>query len=166
MAEQLLGELVPFGGGDTIPLLKRQITIGRRSSCDIVLEFANISSQHCEFELENGYWIVRDLGSRNGVKVNGERVDSKWLQPGDEIVIAKHRYEMRYTPTGDAPPPELEGENPFARSLLEKAGLARPERRPGSGPNPGRPTKPRPNPNLPQSFSEDEDAAARFLLDE
>jgi len=162
MAEQLLGELVPFGGGDPIPLLKRHLTIGRRASCDIVLEFPNISSQHCELQLENGYWIVRDLGSRNGVKVNGERVDSKWLQPGDEVAIAKHRYEMRYTPASDAAPPQdLEGENPFARSLLEKAGLARPERRPA-----GRPGPSRPNPNLPQTFSKDEDEAARFLLDE
>ncbi|HEX6987699.1 MAG TPA: FHA domain-containing protein, partial [Planctomycetaceae bacterium] len=106
---------------------------------------------------------VRDLGSRNGVKVNGERVDSKWLQPGDEVSIAKHRYEIRYTPSGDGPPPEdiEEGQNPFGRSLLEKAGLARPERRPER-----RPTPPRPNPNLPQSFSEDEDDAARYLLDD
>lgn len=163
MAEQLLGELVPFGGGDPIPLLKPRLTIGRRPSCDIVLEFPNISSTHCELQLENGYWRISDLGSRNGVKVNGERVESKWLHPGDEVSIAKHRYEVSYTPTGDAPPQDAEGENPFGRSLLEKAGLARPERRPERRPTP---TPPRPNPNLPQNFDKDEDDAVRFLLDE
>jgi pSer/pThr/pTyr-binding forkhead associated (FHA) protein len=164
MPEQLLGELEPLGGGDAIPLLKPRLVIGRRSSCDIVLEFPNVSQQHCELQLENGYWIIRDLGSRNGIKVNGDRVESKWLQPGDEVSIAKHRYEIRYTPSGDAPPPEdiEEGQNPFGRSLLEKAGLARPERRPERSPS----KPPRPNPNLPQTFDKDEDDAVRFLLDE
>ncbi len=165
MAEQVLGELVPMGGGDPIPLFKPRLAIGRRSNCDIVLEFPNVSSQHCELQFEHGYWIVRDLGSRNGVKVNGERVDSKWLQPGDELTIAKHRYEVCYTPSADGPPPEAleESQNPFGRSLLEKAGLARPERRPERRPTP---TPPRPNPNLPTSFDPDEEDAARFLLDE
>ena len=162
MAEQLLGELVPFGGGDPIPLLKPRLAIGRRSSCDIVLEFPNVSSQHCELRLENGYWRIQDLGSRNGVKVNGERVDSRWLQPGDELSIAKHRYEIQYTPTGNSPPPEDAGENPFGRSLLEKAGLVRPERRPERRPAPPS----RPDANLPASFSKDEEDAVRFLLEE
>ena len=164
MAEQLLGELVPLGGGDPIPLLKPQLAIGRRSSCDIMLEFPNVSSQHCELLLENGYWRVRDLGSRNGVKVNGERVDSRWLQPGDELSIAKHRYEVRYTPSGTGPPPEEieEGENPFGRSLLEKAGLARPERRPER--RPAAPAKP--NNTLPSTFDPREDEAMRFLHEE
>ena len=164
MAEHLLGELEPLGGGDAIPLLKPKVVIGRRSSCDIVLEFPNVSQRHCELQFENGYWIIRDLGSRNGIKVNGERVDSKWLQPGDEVSIAKHRYEIRYTPSGDAPPPDEIDErlNPFGRSLLEKAGLARPERPPERRP----PSPPRPNSNLPQAFDKDEDDAVRFLLDE
>ena len=164
MSEQLLGELVPLGGGDPIPLLKPHLAIGRRSSCDIVLEFPNVSSQHCELKFENGYWLIRDLGSRNGVKVNGERVESKWLHPGDELAIAKHRYEVQYTPSGEEPPPEeaTDGENPFGRSLMEKAGLVRPERRPER-----RRIEPAsPNPNLPESSDPNEDEAMRFLLDE
>ena len=95
MAEKLLGELVPFGGGDPIPLLKPHLTIGRRSNCDIVLEFPNISSQHCELQLENGYWIVRDLGSRNGVKVNGERVDGRRLLAlGDLLGIGAREFKL------------------------------------------------------------------------
>ena len=68
-----LGELVPCGGGDSIPLLKAKLLVGRRSQCDIVLEFPNVSSQHCEFRFDQGYWQIRDLGSRNGIKVNGTR---------------------------------------------------------------------------------------------
>lgn len=42
------GELVPVGGGDTIPLTRPQLSLGRRRSCDIYLDFPNISSIHCE----------------------------------------------------------------------------------------------------------------------
>lgn len=160
MAEQVLGELVPSGGGDPIPLVRDVMVVGRRPSCDIRLEYPNVSSQHCEFRFENGYWRLRDLGSRNGVKVNGERTESKWLQPGDEVLIAKHRFEIRYTPLGDGPPPEEIEENPFGRSLMEKAGLARPERRPERKPAPGA------NPPPTAQFSKDEEDAARYLLDD
>lgn len=132
----LYGELVPCGGGDPIPMRKTKLLVGRRSRCDIMLEFPNISSQHCEFELINGYWCVRDLGSRNGIKVNGVRCDTKWLMPGDIVAVAKHRFEINYTPSTDAPPPEEA--NPFELSLMEKAGLLRkrPAERPSSRPSP------------------------------
>ena len=119
----MLGELIPCGGGDPIPLLKTRLLIGRRSRCDITLSFTNVSSHHCELELVNGFWSVRDLGSRNGVKVNGVRCRTKWLMPGDVVSLSKHRYELIYTPIGDAPPSEEE--DPFAVPLLVKAGLMR-----------------------------------------
>lgn len=121
--KSMLGELVPSGGGDPIPLLRPKLLVGRRNSCDISLRFPNVSSHHCQLELLNGYWFIRDLNSRNGIKVNGIRCESKWLMPGDVVAIARHRYEVHYTPEGDAPPPK--DEDPFAVSLLEKAGLLR-----------------------------------------
>jgi adenylate cyclase len=127
-AETTLGILNPCGGGDPIPLRRPKLLVGRRSSCDITLRFSNVSSHHCQLELKAGYWVVRDLGSRNGVKVNGESVESKFLMPGDILRVAKHEFEIDYTPTSDGPAPEEE--NPFSRSLMEKAGLAKPERDP------------------------------------
>jgi adenylate cyclase len=121
----MYGELQPMGGGDNIPLLKTRILIGRRPSCDITLRFTNVSSHHCELELVNGYWQVRDLGSRNGIKVNGQRVESQWLLPGDELSIARHPFRVTYTATGEEPAPqEMTG---MEMSLLEKAGLAKRE---------------------------------------
>ncbi|MCA9074694.1 MAG: FHA domain-containing protein [Planctomycetaceae bacterium] len=117
------GELIPCGGGDPIPLYRENLIVGRRSKCHISLSYPNVSSEHCQLQLINGYWFLRDLNSRNGVKVNGVRCDQKWLLPGDEISIAKHRYELVYHPEGDEPPPM--DEDPFAISLLEKAGLSR-----------------------------------------
>jgi adenylate cyclase len=99
------------------------LLIGRRPSCDITLQFTNVSSHHCELELVNGYWQVRDLGSRNGIKVNGQRVESQWLLPGDELSVAKHAYRVTYTATGEEPAPQETPE--MQMSLLERAGLAK-----------------------------------------
>lgn len=147
----MLGELFPTGGGDPIPFLKPKLLVGRRESCDISLRFPNVSSHHCELELINGYWRVRDLGSRNGTKVNGIRIESTWLLPGDELSVAKHSYEVRYSAAGEVPPPEVE--DIFSMSLLEKAGLARREETPSLDETQ----------NLAGEELNDDEAAMRFL---
>lgn len=126
----MFGELVPMGGGDPIPLLKSCLSIGRRESCDIVLRFGNVSGQHCELNLEHGWWFVKDCNSQNGTRVNGLRVSKKRLDPGDRLTISRHDYEVRYSPSAnggdEARPPE---DDVFAdimgRSLMESAGLDR-----------------------------------------
>lgn len=124
----MFGELTPIGGGDPVPLLKKNLLVGRRESCDIVLRFSNVSAHHCQLTVTGGYWYVRDLKSRNGVKVNGVRVQEKRLDPGDELSVATHRYNIRYVPLeiGAIGPPPLEGTSApevFEKSLLERAGL-------------------------------------------
>lgn len=124
----MLGELIPIGGGDQIPLLKRSLLVGRRESCDIVLRFSNISAHHCTLSCEEGYWYVKDMGSRNGVKVNGFKVTEKRLDPGDELAIAKHKYTVNYSPEecGAVGPPPVDEAIPqdiMKKSLLERAGL-------------------------------------------
>ena len=121
------GELLPVGGGDPIPLLKRSLLVGRRESCDIVLRFSNVSAHHCQLTLDQGYWMVRDLGSRNGVKVNGTQVREKRINPGDVLTVAKHAYKVKYSPVengaiGPAPPDPADYDV-FGKSLLERAGL-------------------------------------------
>ena len=126
---KLLGELVPQGGGDTIPLLKPKLLVGRREDCDIVLRFGNVSSEHCELTLESGYWFVKDLNSRNGTRINGFRVTKKRLDPGDTLSIAKRDYKARYSPNelgAEGPPPDVDVvEEILSRSLMEGAGLDR-----------------------------------------
>ncbi len=165
----MLGELLPLGGGDPIPLLKPQLLVGRRDSCDIVLNFPNVSSHHTSLELQGGYWHVRNLSSSNGTKVNGVRIDETYVQPGDTICFAKHCFEVSYTPDPDAPPP-VRDENPFAKSLLEKAGLASsdrgrpPSQRPGGKSGPPRPSvKP---PTTPPAQKTDEDRALEWLMND
>lgn len=126
----VFGELVPVGGGDRIPLLKDKLLVGRRESCDIVLRFANVSAHHCQLMVEGGYWFVKDLNSRNGTKVNGRRVIRKRIDPGDTVAIAKHTYELEYSPLdlGATGPPPADDEalsEVMGRSLLDRAGLER-----------------------------------------
>src|SRR5580698_1693089 len=124
----MFGELLPVGGGDPIPLLKKSLLVGRRESCDIVLRFSNVSAHHCQLTLTGGYWYVKDLKSRNGVKVNGSRVEEKRLDPGDSLAIARHTYDVQYSPVdlGAAGPPPVEDlpADFMKQSLLERAGLA------------------------------------------
>jgi hypothetical protein len=71
---ELLGE----GGG----------VVGRSRDCDITVEDPNISRHHAEVRPSGGSWIVRDLGSTNGVKVNGRRIQGpQSLKPGDTIEL-------------------------------------------------------------------------------
>lgn len=123
----MYGELIPQGGGDPIPLLKKQLLIGRRESCDIVLRFANVSAHHSQLFINGGYWYIRDMKSRNGVKVNGLSVQEKRVDPGDTLSIAKHKYQLSYSPAdlgavGPPPADDLPAEI-MKESLLSRAGL-------------------------------------------
>lgn len=125
MAQGQLGELVPVGGGDAIPLVQEVMTIGRRQSCDIQLDFANISGTHAELAYRNGVWHLKDMGSTNGVKVNGERTLRRPLRPGDEVAIANHKYTIQYQLVSGSSFEDVfnEEEDVFSQSLMEKAGL-------------------------------------------
>jgi hypothetical protein len=75
-------ELLGAGGG----------VIGRSRDCDITVEDANVSRHHAEVRPSGGSWIVRDLGSTNGVKVNGRRIQGpQSLKPGDTIELGTSR---------------------------------------------------------------------------
>ncbi|MDA7886202.1 FHA domain-containing protein [Pirellulales bacterium] len=123
----MFGELQPVGGGDSIPLLKRTLVVGRRESADVVLRFSTISGSHCELVVEEGLWVVRDLNSSNGTKVNGVRVSEQHIKPGDTLSFAKYAFEVFYDPaelgaTDDAKN-KLAETDVFSRSLLEASGL-------------------------------------------
>jgi predicted component of type VI protein secretion system len=125
----MYGELIPMGGGDPIPLLKKQLLVGRRESCDIVLRFANVSAHHCQLSVEDGYWYIRDI-SKNGVKINDARIEKEQprrLDPGDIVSISKHKYRVEYEPAElgaiGPPPADNLSQEIMRESLLSRAGL-------------------------------------------
>jgi hypothetical protein len=67
-------------------------TLGRSRDADIVIDDANVSRKHAEVRPSGGSWIVRDLGSTNGVKVNGRRIQGpQSLKRGDVIELGTSR---------------------------------------------------------------------------
>jgi adenylate cyclase len=126
------GELIPNGGGDPIPLKRANLVIGRRESCDVCLRFPNISTKHCELAYRDGYWVIRDLDSTNGIKVNGQRLRYRPLRPGDVVTIGKRNYTIQYElPIDSRNALEAvlsESEDLTSQTLMEKAGLARKRR--------------------------------------
>ncbi|HEX2044775.1 MAG TPA: DUF3662 and FHA domain-containing protein [Gaiellaceae bacterium] len=74
-------------GGERHEVSKERLVIGRSRECDVTLDDPNVSRRHAELRRENGaFWIV-DLGSTNGVEVNGERVERARLDLDDRIVL-------------------------------------------------------------------------------
>lgn len=81
--------LMPTNEGRRIPLKKTVVFIGRHPDCDVVLNKSlKVSRRHCCLALVDNQLFIRDLGSMNGVQVNGLRVKrEQQLRLGDEIVI-------------------------------------------------------------------------------
>ena len=85
------GRAMLVGGGKRTVLSGSRVVIGRSRDCDVTLDDANVSRRHAELRREGASWVVADLGSTNGVKVNGRRVQEQPLSPGDEITLGLER---------------------------------------------------------------------------
>jgi FHA domain-containing protein len=85
------GRAMLVGGGKRTVLSGNRLLIGRSRDCELVLDDPNVSRRHAELRRQEGAWIVADLGSTNGVKVNGRRVEHAVLKPGDEIALGLSR---------------------------------------------------------------------------
>jgi Protein of unknown function (DUF3662)/FHA domain len=73
--------------GNRREVTERRVVLGRSSDCDIQLSDSNVSRRHAELRQEGAsYWIV-DLGSTNGMEVNGKRVKRAKLKDGDRFTL-------------------------------------------------------------------------------
>jgi len=86
--------LVALDEGPDIPLDRAMLIVGRHPQCDTRLDSIRVSRRHCCMSPDNGEVVVRDLGSTNGIRINGQRVDMGRLKPGDELSIAHIRYRL------------------------------------------------------------------------
>jgi pSer/pThr/pTyr-binding forkhead associated (FHA) protein len=82
--------------GEKIPIDKTEFVIGRGSkTSDLAIKDGNISRRHCAVVFENGSYVIRDLGSTNGVEHAGRRIDQKEIDEGDIFQLCD--YELRFT---------------------------------------------------------------------
>jgi predicted component of type VI protein secretion system len=89
-------QLQAINGGSNILLDKPILLLGRDPECDIQLESPKISRRHCCLAQVGDSLVVRDLGSTNGIRINGVRVVEGHLKGGDELTIGNHRYQVRW----------------------------------------------------------------------
>ncbi len=130
-------ELIPVAGGKPIAIVRDVTVVGRQpETCDVVLDKNSISKMHCIVVRTDGLLFIRDLGSTNGTKVNGQRVVRGALLPGDELAFASEKFRIEMGP--DAPAAEEEPDDRAVTEeivlpqadLVEYFGFAEPE---GSG---------------------------------
>ena len=114
----------PSGERELFSLAGGRVTAGKSQSCSIVIDDPAVSRLHVAFEnYGDGAWVVKDLGSRNGTSVNGERLTGeRALRPGDEVRVGSARLVFksvvavdRTATTATVVPPQL---TPRERDVL------------------------------------------------
>lgn len=75
-------------GTKEVPLDPKGTTLGRGSSCDVILDDAAVSRVHARVSQDPfGRWIVEDLDSQNGIFIDGRRVQAQAVLPGQKVNI-------------------------------------------------------------------------------
>jgi len=85
------------GKGLKIPIDKGIVFIGRHPDCDVVITRSRmISRKHCAIVQVNDTLVIRDLGSTNGVRINGDKVRKEGrFRPGDQLTIGDLEYLVK-----------------------------------------------------------------------
>jgi hypothetical protein len=94
----------PNGQEKAYPMVTAVVTIGRSDRCDIAVKDASMSGRHAEISRIDGEIRVKDLGSANGIWLNGERVEEVELFDGD--VLRCGQTSIRVNLAGGAKRPE------------------------------------------------------------
>jgi pSer/pThr/pTyr-binding forkhead associated (FHA) protein len=105
--------LVSLDGGPPVDLNKDLTLVGRDEDCDLRVDHKSVSKIHCVIVKTDGLLLIRDLGSTNGTRVNGQRVRRAALLPNDSLSIANLRYQVKY---GAELEKELAADLPAAKS--------------------------------------------------
>jgi pSer/pThr/pTyr-binding forkhead associated (FHA) protein len=74
---------------------KSNFVVGRQEDVDLFFSDGLLSRKHCQISCTGGLFILRDLDSRNGTFVNGEKISRKVLEEGDIIVAGSTIFEFR-----------------------------------------------------------------------
>jgi hypothetical protein len=91
----MFAQLQALTPGPDIVLDKPLLLLGRHPDCDVCLKSRKVSRRHCCIARAEDGIFIRDLGSKNGIRINGRRVAAGYLRPSDELVIGRHRYRVQ-----------------------------------------------------------------------
>ncbi|MCE9530813.1 MAG: FHA domain-containing protein [Planctomycetes bacterium] len=94
-------QLLALTDGPSILLDKPILLLGRHPECDIQLNSRKVSRRHCCIAQVRDYLVVRDLGSTNGIRINGDRVLEGKLVAGDELTVGNFKYQLSLDSPGE-----------------------------------------------------------------
>lgn len=86
--------LIPLDGGNSIEIHKSVCLVGRQINCDLLLDHKTVSRLHCVLVRTKDQIWIRDLGSTNGCRVNGQRVERAALLAHDVLSIGIFKYRI------------------------------------------------------------------------
>ena len=89
-------QLIALSDGMRILLDKPVLLLGRDPECDIQFDSRKVSRRHCCIAQVGDHLLVRDLGSTNGIRINGVRVLEGHLKSSDELTIGNQRYRVSW----------------------------------------------------------------------
>src|SRR5262249_31762730 len=113
----------------------RRFTIGRAMACDFTLADLSVSRWHARLYREDDQWLLSDLGSTNGTRLNGWRVTTGVpVKPGDQVTFGSVSFIITERPRGGVPDAAApaDGERPRG-GVPDAAAPAGTERQPGTG---------------------------------
>jgi pSer/pThr/pTyr-binding forkhead associated (FHA) protein len=97
-------QLIPVEGGPPLDISQDLTLVGRQEDCDLRLDHKSVSKMHCVIVKSDGLLLLRDLGSTNGTRVNGQRVRRAALLPNDQLAIAGYKFRVHMGPDNARPP--------------------------------------------------------------
>jgi pSer/pThr/pTyr-binding forkhead associated (FHA) protein len=101
-------QLIPLDGGQALDINKDMTLIGRKEDADVRLDHKSVSKMHCVIVKTDGLLLLRDLGSTNGTRVNGQRVRRAALLPNDQVAFASFKFRVSFGPAEQLAVPSAE----------------------------------------------------------
>lgn len=100
-------ELVSLTEGANIIVDKPILLLGRHQECDVQLHSSKVSRRHCCLAQVQDYLVVRDLGSTNGIRINGQKVQEGQLNEGDILTVGNCQFRLQWSrlPSSSHRPP-------------------------------------------------------------
>jgi len=137
--ERLYLTISSAAGTRSIVAGPQPISVGRHPQNTLVLTDDQASRFHCVIQNTDSGLLVKDLDSRNGTKINGQRVSTAFLRPGDVLTIGATQIRLesdRPIPPPTAPQPAAQAAEPDPLEAINLAGVQAPPSRPTQSPSP------------------------------